>query len=422
MPKSKRNKQIELAKTKKRGLDWKKGLFEEVRSCVDKYTNAFVFLVNDMRNSKMKTVREQWKHSRFFIGKNKIMAMALGRSAEEEYKPNLHKLGKEIKGQCGLLFSNKPIEEVLSWFRSYSEGDYARSGNAATETVNLTQGPLAMFPHNLEPYLRQLGLPTTLEKGVIHLIKDHEVCKEGDVLTPETARILKLLGYEMAEFHITIACVWSQDGSFMQFLDPVSPDSKQNKNQAKKSSFGSKATIQTNTSDLENMEIETDVDILSETKHNILEPFVIDTVCHTNTPISKCSSENGISDLEELHVSPISQKMDDIADGEASEDNDPSENEDEIESSVSDLQKDKNSIECKLDDAVVTVDHNEYGEKENTNEHNEQNHLDITSKTPKTEKTKRESILKTPDANTSQDSPVFRELRSRSVKINRKRK
>lgn len=26
--------------------------------------------------------------------------------------------------------------------------------------------------------------------GVIHLVKDHEVCKEGDVLTPETAKIL----------------------------------------------------------------------------------------------------------------------------------------------------------------------------------------------------------------------------------------
>lgn len=41
------------------------------------------------------------------------MAMALGRSAEEEYKPNLHKLGQQIKGQRGLLFSNKPTEEVL---------------------------------------------------------------------------------------------------------------------------------------------------------------------------------------------------------------------------------------------------------------------------------------------------------------------
>lgn len=56
----------------------------------------------------------------------------------------------------------------FSWFRSYSEGDYARSGNTSTETIHLPAGPLTMFPHNLEPYLRELGLPTTLEKGIIY--------------------------------------------------------------------------------------------------------------------------------------------------------------------------------------------------------------------------------------------------------------
>lgn len=63
----------------------------------------------------------------------------------------------------------------------------------------------------MEPYLRQLGLPTTLQKGnffptkfkmililktyilslgVVTLLKEHTVCKEGNVLTPEEARLL----------------------------------------------------------------------------------------------------------------------------------------------------------------------------------------------------------------------------------------
>lgn len=41
------------------------------------------------------------------------MAKALGRFTEDEYMPNLHKIGQQVKGQCGLLFSNKPVEEVL---------------------------------------------------------------------------------------------------------------------------------------------------------------------------------------------------------------------------------------------------------------------------------------------------------------------
>ena len=32
-------------------------------------------------------------------------------------------------------------------------------------------------------------------KGVVNLLSDHKVCKEGDMLTLEQAHILKLLGY-----------------------------------------------------------------------------------------------------------------------------------------------------------------------------------------------------------------------------------
>ena len=53
----------------------------------------------------------------------------------------------------------------FSWFASYSKFDYARSGNVATSTVELEEGPLNQFSHSIEPHLRKLGLPVTLKKG-----------------------------------------------------------------------------------------------------------------------------------------------------------------------------------------------------------------------------------------------------------------
>lgn len=50
---------------------------------------------------------------RFFFGKNKVMAIALGKSEEEEVLPNIHKLSSLLQGQCGLLFTNKKKEEVV---------------------------------------------------------------------------------------------------------------------------------------------------------------------------------------------------------------------------------------------------------------------------------------------------------------------
>ncbi|KAL1771039.1 mRNA turnover protein 4-like isoform X2 [Sigmodon hispidus] len=141
-----------------------------------------------------------------FLGKNKVMMVAFGRSPSDEYKDNLHQVNKKLRGEVGLLFTNRR-KELNEWFTKYTEMDFARAENKATLTVSLDPGPLRQFPHFMEPQLRQLGLPIALKKGVVTLLSDYEVCKEGNMLTPEQARILKLFGYEMAEFKVIIRYV-----------------------------------------------------------------------------------------------------------------------------------------------------------------------------------------------------------------------
>lgn len=143
-----------------------------------------------MRNNKLKDIRDEWKDSRFFFAKNKIMALGLGKAPEDEVTDGVHKLSEALRGQCGLLFTNRAKSKVLSWMDKYEEDDYARSGFVATETIVLPEGPLPDFSHSIEPHLRQLGMPTALQKGIVTLIKDYEVCKSGQMLTPEQARIL----------------------------------------------------------------------------------------------------------------------------------------------------------------------------------------------------------------------------------------
>nr|XP_023013798.1 mRNA turnover protein 4 homolog [Leptinotarsa decemlineata] len=167
MPKSKRDKKISLTKTDKKGLALKQKIVEDVRNCVEKYKSIYLFTYRNMRNEKMKEVREEWKPSRFFFGKNKVIAISFGKTVEEEVEENLHKMSAILKGQCGLLFTDCKKKKVVDWFNNYSVEDYARSGFKATETVNLKEGPLTQFSHAIEPYLRQLGMPTKLDRDVI---------------------------------------------------------------------------------------------------------------------------------------------------------------------------------------------------------------------------------------------------------------
>jgi mRNA turnover protein 4 len=217
MPKSKRNRLVTLSRTRKKGFEGKRELVEQIHKCLEDYAFLYTFEVNNMRNALLKEVRAMWKNSRFFFGKNKVMAVALGRTPQEETKPNLHKVAEQLVGQTGLFFTNQPREDVIKFFKGYRERDYARSGFEATETVKLQPGPLTGFSHSLEAYLRSLGMPTALKAGTIELLAEYTVCKVGEPLTPEQAKLLKLLGKKMCEFSFTLKSVWS-NGKF-ELLD-----------------------------------------------------------------------------------------------------------------------------------------------------------------------------------------------------------
>ncbi|CAN6467348.1 unnamed protein product [Victoria cruziana] len=163
-----------------------------------------------MRNLKFKEFRDQLKSSsRFFLGSNKVMQISLGKTPADEVKEGIYKVSKLLRGNTGLCFTNLPKEEIERLFGEYEEHDFARTGAIATEKVELKEGPLDQFTHEMEPFLRKQGMPVRLNKGVVELVADFVVCEEGAPLSPESARILRLLGVEMATFRLHLLCRWT---------------------------------------------------------------------------------------------------------------------------------------------------------------------------------------------------------------------
>ena len=101
-------------------------LVDKVRAAVDNYARIYVFQIENSRNNKLKMVREKWSHSKMFIGKNRVLAKALGNSEEEEYNENLHLVARCLKNECGLLCTNQSEEEVMEYFTDLAEPDFAR--------------------------------------------------------------------------------------------------------------------------------------------------------------------------------------------------------------------------------------------------------------------------------------------------------
>lgn len=216
---SRRERLVALTKTRKHviGKEKKQDILEDIRSKVDAYEHIYVFSTENMRNAKLKNLRVEWKDSRFFFGRKRIAQVALGRRPEEEYADGLRKVSEKLSGNVGLLFTNRDHEDVVQFFQEYSEPDFARSGFVATGEVKLAEGVLEGFEPSQESNLRLLGLPVGVRRGKVVVLNDFTVCESGDVLTPERAKLLELLGMQMAQFRVLLQGHYCKsDGMFQE--------------------------------------------------------------------------------------------------------------------------------------------------------------------------------------------------------------
>jgi mRNA turnover protein 4 len=114
MAKSKRNKVVSLTKTKKSNVSEKKlDLVEKIQKYLDNYKFCYAFTYKNMTTMPMQELRNYWSDSKFVIGKNKVLQIALGRNEEETIKPNTYKLSKFLNNNCGLFFTDKDPEYIL---------------------------------------------------------------------------------------------------------------------------------------------------------------------------------------------------------------------------------------------------------------------------------------------------------------------
>lgn len=60
--------------------------------------------------------------------------------------------------------------------------------------MELPEGPVSRgvdpMPHNMEPLLRSLGMPTVLKNGVVTLPIPYTICREGETLSTNQAHLL----------------------------------------------------------------------------------------------------------------------------------------------------------------------------------------------------------------------------------------
>lgn len=219
---------VALTQTSKKTREHKAGIIQDVRNNIDNHDFVYLFSYENMRSNKFKKIRMDFrvpdmegKRSRIFLGKNKLMQIALGRTSEDEYSENLRHVSKLITGNVGLLMTSKPRAEVEEYFASFREDDYARAGAHATRQVIVDNDMLYNFPTSMAEQFRKMGLPVEVSNGKLVLVggkTNHTICEEGDELSAENCKLLTQFGIKLTQFTVKLICRWnSTDGSFEEF-------------------------------------------------------------------------------------------------------------------------------------------------------------------------------------------------------------
>ncbi|KAK2050691.1 ribosomal protein L10 [Colletotrichum somersetense] len=287
MPKSKRNRVVNLTQVNKKTREQKDKLFANIRETVPEYQHCFVFSVNNMRNNYLKEVRHELNDCRFvvlslsqsprgrsktqpprtlklpgrnrsvqqanrgararlshrlFFGKTKLMAKALGQDPSSAVADGIDRLTPFLAGTVGLLFTNREPAAILSYFDGVAPVDFARAGTVATRGFTIPAGVVyatggevpaehdVPMEHSIEPELRRLGMPTRMIKGRVCLGdaegggEGYVVCREGDVLDSRQTRLLKLFGICLSEFKVQVLAYWSASSGKVTEVNPNAMD------------------------------------------------------------------------------------------------------------------------------------------------------------------------------------------------------
>jgi mRNA turnover protein 4 len=196
MPKSKRNTIQKTQKTVKKDK-------QRLADLVDKIENQMYLLrINNQKNIYLKELRNDL--GLIIMGKTKVLKHLLTAKFDD-----ISEFTELIKGNdVALLISDLSATEIQEIIKNHVHVDFPKSGFQATFEYQLNQGPIERdgipMPNNMQVFMRKLGVPCRLEKGVLVCECDYVVCKKGDVLTPEQANILKQMGVKMQEFKVEL--------------------------------------------------------------------------------------------------------------------------------------------------------------------------------------------------------------------------
>jgi large subunit ribosomal protein LP0 len=180
----------------------KQGYFTRLQSLLEEYNKIFLVNVDNVGSNQMQQIRHSLrKEADILMGKNTMMRKAIRgyltkNSAFEILLPR-------IKGNVGLVFTNKDLAVIRKKILDNRVGAPAKAGTLAPNDVFIPAGPTGLDPTQTS-FLQALNISTKINKGQIEINSDVHLIKKGEKVGNSEAALLQKLNIRPFSYGLEI--------------------------------------------------------------------------------------------------------------------------------------------------------------------------------------------------------------------------
>jgi large subunit ribosomal protein L10 len=181
---------------------------EKLKKMVKEYPVISLIELHKLPSSQLHAIKKELRaDATVKMSKKRIARIAF----KESKRKDLEKLIEYDVKKPAFIFSEASPFRLFKLVERKKSPAYAKEGDIATKDIVIPEGPTKLMAGPAIGDLQRAKIPAKVQDGKIHVIKDTRVAKQGDVITEQTANLLKKLDIQAGEIGIYMVAAW-EDG------------------------------------------------------------------------------------------------------------------------------------------------------------------------------------------------------------------
>lgn len=192
--------------------DRKINYFETLKENLDSYSKCFLVQADNVGSLQLQQIRASLRDkAEIMMGKNTMIRRAMREHVEKN--PSIEPLIELMRGNVGFVFTNEDLVEIRDIVIANKKPAPARVNALAPIDVFVPAGPTGQGPEKTS-FFQALTIPTKINRGMIEILKEVHLIKQGDKVGASEAALLNMLNISPFAYSLKVLHVFDNGNLF----------------------------------------------------------------------------------------------------------------------------------------------------------------------------------------------------------------